>query len=34
MWGILFPCKKEEDAFDELYVRQNTGIGIAKAVEH
>jgi cation/acetate symporter len=32
--ALLFPCKKEEDAFDELYVRQNTGIGMAKAIKH
>jgi len=32
--SLLFPSKREEDAFDELYVRQNTGIGVAKAVEH
>ena len=34
VFSLLFPCKREEDAFDELYVRQTTGIGIAKAVDH
>lgn len=34
VFSLLFPNKREEEAFDELYVRQNTGIGIAKAVEH
>jgi cation/acetate symporter len=34
VFSLLFPSKREEDAFDELYVRQNTGVGIAKAVEH
>lgn len=34
IFSLLFPCKREEEAFDELYVRQSTGIGIAKAVEH
>ena len=34
VFALLFRRKKEEDAFDELYVRQNTGIAIAKAVEH
>ncbi len=32
--ALLFPRKNEEDAFDELYVRQNTGIGVAKAIGH
>ncbi len=32
--SLLFRRKEEEDAFDELYVRQNTGVGIAKAFEH
>jgi cation/acetate symporter len=31
---LLFPSKRSEDMFDELYVRQNTGIGMAKAVDH
>jgi cation/acetate symporter len=32
--ALLFPSKKEEDAFDELYVRQNTGAGIADVIAH
>ncbi len=32
--ALLFPSKREEDAFDELYVRQNTGIGVAEAIKH
>ena len=31
---LLFPNKRSEDMFDEVYVRQNTGIGMAKAVDH
>ena len=31
---LAFPSKRSEDMFDEVYVRQNTGIGMAKAVEH
>ncbi len=34
IFSLLFRSKKEEDAFDELYVRQNTGVGMAKAMEH
>jgi len=34
VFALLFRRKEEEDAFDELYVRQNTGIAIAKALEH
>jgi len=34
VFSLLFPSKREEDAFDELYVRQNTGVGVAKAIEH
>ncbi|MEW6352187.1 MAG: cation acetate symporter [Thermodesulfobacteriota bacterium] len=34
IFALLFPSKREEDAFDELYVRQNTGIGVAAAVGH
>jgi cation/acetate symporter len=30
----MFPSKKAEDMFDEIYVRQNTGLGMAKAVDH
>ena len=31
---LLFPNKRSEEMFDEVYVRQNTGLGMAKAVEH
>ena len=31
---LLFPNKRSEEMFDELYVRQNTGLGMAKAVDH
>ncbi|KAF0215836.1 MAG: cation/acetate [Geobacteraceae bacterium] len=31
---LAFPSKRSEDMFDEIYVRQNTGIGMAKAVDH
>lgn len=34
IFSLLFRRKKEEDAFDELYVRQNTGIGVAKTIAH
>ncbi|MDD2850629.1 MAG: cation acetate symporter [Desulfuromonadaceae bacterium] len=32
--ALLFPNKRSEEMFDEVYVRQNTGLGMAKAVEH
>ncbi|AJY70790.1 sodium transporter [Geobacter sulfurreducens] len=32
--ALAFPSRRSEEMFDELYVRQNTGIGIAKAVDH
>ncbi|MBT1076199.1 solute symporter family protein [Geobacter grbiciae] len=32
--ALAFPSRRAEEMFDELYVRQNTGIGIAKAVDH
>jgi len=32
--ALLFPSKRSEEMFDEVYVRQNTGLGMAKAVEH
>ncbi|HJV66292.1 MAG TPA: cation acetate symporter [Geomonas sp.] len=32
--ALAFPSRRSEEMFDEVYVRQNTGIGIAKAVEH
>ena len=31
---LLFCGRKQEDMFDEIYVRQNTGLGIAEASEH
>ncbi|AJE02825.1 solute symporter family protein [Geobacter pickeringii] len=31
---LAFPSRRSEEMFDELYVRQNTGIGIAQAVDH
>ena len=31
---LLFPSRRSEEMFDEIYVRQNTGIGMAKAVDH
>jgi len=31
---LMFPSKRAEDMFDEVYVRQNTGLGMAKAVDH
>ena len=31
---FLFGSRKEEDMFDELYIRQNTGYGIADASDH
>jgi cation/acetate symporter len=31
---LAFPSRRSEEMFDELYVRQNTGIGMAKAVDH
>ena len=34
IFALLFPSKREEDAFDELYVRQNTGVGVAEAIKH
>ena len=34
LFALLFRSKKEEDAFDELYVRQNTGIGVADVLKH
>jgi cation/acetate symporter len=32
--ALLFPNKRSEEMFDEIYVRQNTGLGMARAVEH
>ena len=34
LFALLFPSKREEDMFDELYVRQVTGIGTSAAVSH
>jgi cation/acetate symporter len=31
---LLFPSRRSEEMFDEIYVRQNTGIGISKAIDH
>jgi cation/acetate symporter len=31
---LAFPSKKAEEMWDEVYVRQNTGIGMAKAIDH
>jgi len=31
---LAFPSRRSEEMFDEVYVRQNTGIGMAKAVDH
>ena len=31
---LMFPNRRAEEMFDEVYVRQNTGLGMAKAVEH
>ncbi len=31
---LLFPNKRAEEMFDEIYVRQNTGLGMAKAIDH
>jgi cation/acetate symporter len=32
--ALMFPSKRSEDMFDEVYVRQNTGLGMAKAIDH
>jgi cation/acetate symporter len=32
--ALMFPNKRSEDMFDEVYVRQNTGLGMAKAIDH
>ncbi|NTW81546.1 MAG: cation acetate symporter, partial [Geobacteraceae bacterium] len=31
---LLFPNRRAEEMFDEVYVRQNTGLGMAKAIDH
>jgi hypothetical protein len=33
IFSLLFPSRREQDAFEETYVRQITGIGAA-AVSH
>jgi cation/acetate symporter len=32
--ALMFPNRRSEEMFDEVYVRQNTGLGMAKAVDH
>lgn len=32
--ALAFPSRRSEEMFDEVYVRQNTGIGMAKPAEH
>jgi cation/acetate symporter len=32
--ALLFPSRRAEEMFDEVYVRQNTGLGMAKAIDH
>jgi cation/acetate symporter len=32
--ALIFPSRRSEEMFDEIYVRQNTGLGMAKAVDH
>ena len=32
--SLMFPSRRAEEMFDEIYVRQNTGIGMAKAIDH
>ncbi len=34
MGALAFREKRSEEMFDEIYVRQNTGIGMAKAIDH
>ncbi len=31
---LAFPSRKSEEMWDEIYVRQNTGLGMAKAIDH
>jgi cation/acetate symporter len=31
---LAFPSRRSEEMFDEIYVRQNTGLGMAKAIDH
>jgi cation/acetate symporter len=32
--ALMFPSRRAEEMFDEVYVRQNTGLGMAKAIDH
>jgi cation/acetate symporter len=32
--ALAFPNRRAEEMFDEVYVRQNTGLGMAKAIDH
>jgi cation/acetate symporter len=32
--ALAFPSRRSEEMFDEVYVRQNTGLGMAKAIDH
>jgi cation/acetate symporter len=32
--ALMFPNRRSEEMFDEVYVRQNTGLGMAKAIDH
>ncbi|CAH2030918.1 solute symporter family protein [Trichlorobacter ammonificans] len=32
--ALAFPSRRAEEMWDEIYVRQNTGIGMAKAIDH
>ena len=32
--ALVFPNRRSEEMFDEVYVRQNTGLGMAKAIDH
>jgi len=32
--ALAFPSRKSEEMWDEIYVRQNTGLGMAKAIDH
>ncbi|CAH2031702.1 solute symporter family protein [Trichlorobacter ammonificans] len=32
--ALIWPCKRAEEMWDEIYVRQNTGLGMAKAIDH
>jgi cation/acetate symporter len=32
--AVLFSNKRSEEMFDEAYARQNTGLGMGKAIDH